>query len=189
MVMSDFRWLRKLLMTLALSAGVIGGLLVAPGTAAAIPPGGYCPSNSYTFGALLGEVHKPFGSVRRLTNLTPDPVNWTESITVSTTFTSTYTTTTTFSGGLNLGIITIGISRATSRTISQTITVTETSTSSTVVNPGQTKFMAYGSFGLSTTGTYTQIMYACSGGFPPLYTRSGTVNGYSLTSIGWRVWT
>lgn len=186
---SRVRWPRKLLVTLALSAGVVGGLLVAPGTAAAIPPGGYCPSNSYTFGTYHGEIHRPYGNIRRMTNQTAQPVTWTESITVTHTFQSTYTTTTTFSGGLNLGIITIGISRATQRTITQTISVSQTSTSSTVVNPGQTKYMAYGSFGLSTAGTYTQIMYACNGGAPPLYTRSGTVNGYSLTSVGWRVWT
>lgn len=182
------RRLRKLLVTLALGVGVIGGLLVAPGTAAAIPPGGYCYNNWYVFGTLYGEIHKPYGTVRRMTNSSTDPVTWTESITVSTTFTSTYTTTTTFTGGLNLGIISLGISRSTSRTITQTISVSQTSTSSTVVNPGQTKYMAYGTFGLSTSGTYNQQMYWCNGGYAyPV--KSGTVNGYSLTSVGWRVWT
>lgn len=181
------RRLRKLLVTLALGVGVIGALLVAPGTASAIPPGGYCFNNSYTFGTLHGEVHRPYGNVRRMTNTSSEPVTWTESITVTTTFTSSYTTTTTFNGGLNLGIITLGISRSTSRTITQSISVSQTSSSSTVVNPGQTKYMAYGSFGLSTTGTYYQTMYACNGGYT-YPTRSGTVTGYSLTSVGWRIW-
>jgi len=54
-------------------------------------------------------------------------------------------------------------------------------------NPGQTKYMAYGSFGLSTAGTYYQSKYGCDYG--EYYgTTSGLVNGFGLTSVGWRVW-
>lgn len=179
--------IRKLLVTMTLGIGVMAGMLAVPGTAAAIPPGGWCYDKWYVFGTNHGTVHKPYGNVRQLTNMSSDPVNWTESITVNTTFTSTYTTTTTFTGGLDLGIVSFGISSSTSTTITQTITVSTTSTSSTVVNPGQTKYMAYGSFGLSTTGTYNQATYGCEYG--EYYgTKSGTVTGYSLTSVGWRVW-
>lgn len=178
---------RRLLVTLALSVGVLGGMLVATGTAAAIPPGGYCYDNWYDFGSYLGESHRPYGNVKQLTNMTTEPVNWTESITVNNTFTSTYTTTTTFSGGLNLGIVSFGVQSATQRTITQTITVTQTSSASTVVNPGQTKYMAYGSFGLDTTGTYNQFKYGCEYG-ESYGMKTGTVTGYSLTTVGWRVW-
>jgi len=47
--------------------------------------------------------------------------------------------------------------------------------------------MAYGSFGLSTAGTYYQSKYGCDYG--EYYgTTSGLVNGFGLTSVGWRVW-
>jgi len=181
------RRLRKLLTPLLLGAGIVAGMIAVPGTALAIPSGGWCYADYYEFGTLNGEVFKPYGNVRQLTNLTGEPVTWTESITVTTTFTSTYTTTTTFNGGLNLGIISFGVSDATQRTITNTITVSTTSTASTVVNAGQTKYMAYGSFGLDTTGTYYQERSGCDYG--DYWTvRSGTINGYSLTTVGWRVW-
>lgn len=179
--------IRRLLATLLLGVGVLAGMIAVPGTAAAIPPGGWCYDNWYEFGSYNGDDFRPYGNVRQLTNLSTDPVTWTESITVTQTFTSTHTTTTTFSGGLNFGIINFGISSSTSRTVTQSITVSQTSTSSTVVNPGQTKYMAYGQFGMNTTGTYYQYKYGCDYG-ENYGTRSGLVTSFAMTAVGWRVW-
>ena len=184
---AGMRRARKLLVALALSMGVAVGMLAAPGTALAIPPGGWCYNDWYVFGSNNGQTHIPYGNIRQLTNLSDSPVTWTESITVNTTFTSTYTTTTTFQGGLNLGIITIGVNSSTSVTTVVSISVSTTSTSSTTVNPGQTKYMAYGKFGLSTTGTYYQYKYGCDYG-EDYGTKSGAVSGFGLTSVGWKVW-
>jgi len=175
---------------LVLGVGVAVGMLAVPATALAdpiIPPGGWCYNNWYNFGTNYGSVQQVYGNVRQLTNNTTDPVTWTESITVNTTFTSTYTETTTFHGGLDLGIIKFGTDSATSVTSTWSITVSTTSTASTVVQPGQTKYMAYGSFGLSTTGTYNQESYECGTGNYNSVT-SGEITGFSLTSVGWRVW-
>ena len=181
------RPVRKLLTALVLGTSVIVGMLALPGTALAIPPGGWCYDNWYVFGTNNGEVHQPYGSVKQMTNQTQDPVTWTESVTVSTTFTSTYTTTTTFHGGLDLVIIKFGVDSSTQVTTVLSRTVSETSTSQTTVNPGQTKYMAYGAFGLSTTGTYHQARYGCDYG-DYYTTTSGPVTGFGLTTVGWRVW-
>ena len=179
--------IRMLFVALALGVGVLTGMVAIPGTAAAVPPGGYCYENQYLFGTYNGDEFRPYSDIRRMTNTSSGPVTWTESITVTQTFTTTHTTTKSFSGGLNFGMINASISYSTSRTVTQTITVSQTSTSSTVVNPGETKYMAYGRFGMNTTGTYYQQKYNCDT-YEDYGTISGTITSYAMTSVGWRVW-
>src|SRR5215211_4048776 len=58
------RRLRKLLTPLLLGAGIVAGMIAVPGTALAIPSGGWCYADYYEFGTLNGEVFKPYGNVR-----------------------------------------------------------------------------------------------------------------------------
>lgn len=179
--------IRRLFVALVLGVGTLTGMVAMPGTAVAVPPGGYCYENWYVFGSYSGDEFRPYSTVRRMTNTSSGPVTWTESVTVTRTFTTTHTSTRSFTGGLNVGIINIGISYSTSRTVTQTITVSETSTSSTVVNPGETKFMAYGQFGMNTTGTYYQWKHNCES-YEDYGTISGTITSFAMTSVGWKVW-
>lgn len=180
--------IRRCLVALVLGMGILAGIVAIPATAAqAAPPGGYCFADRYEFGTNHGDEFKPYGDVRRMTNASSEPVTWTESITVSHTFTSTHTTTTTFTGGLKYEEINIGITWSTSRTVTQSITVNETSTSQTVVYPGETKYMAYGQFGMNTTGTYYQDKFDCET-LESYGVKSGTVDSFAMESVGWRVW-
>jgi hypothetical protein len=186
------RQFRRSLMMVALTLGATVAMLAIPAPASAddpwiIPPNGWCYNNWYVFGTNHGQVQQAYGPIKHFSNQTTQTATWTESIQVNFTFSSSYTTQTSFSGGFDLGIIKDSVDYHTSTTTSWTISVNKTTGFSIPVPPGVTMYAEYGSYGLSTDGTYNQEQFEC-GTYNYDSVTSGAVTGYSLTSEGWTLW-
>jgi hypothetical protein len=181
------RRVRKLLTLFLFSVISLGAMLVAPLTAAAIPPGGWCYSDWYDAANSSGEVQQPYGTLKQFTNNSLSTATWAESMSVTTTFSSTTTTTTHFQAGVDLKVVKFGVDSTTQVVTTITITVNKTTGFTVAVPPGVTMYAQYGAFGINTSGTYNQDRYGCDNhDFETL--TSGPLTAFSLTSEGWRLW-